>query len=51
MPDVYKACERFETLGVPFIKTPTGGSLIVFLPTDHMTMLCTCRQNEGDSIH
>ncbi|XP_064402879.1 lactoylglutathione lyase-like [Halichondria panicea] len=27
VPDVYKACDRFETLGVPFIKTPTGGKM------------------------
>ncbi len=28
MPDVYKACDRFEELGVPFIKTPTGGMYV-----------------------
>ncbi|XP_025105803.1 lactoylglutathione lyase-like isoform X2 [Pomacea canaliculata] len=27
VPDVYKACERFEFLGVPFIKTPDGGKM------------------------
>ena len=25
MPDVYKACERFEKLGVNFVKKPDGG--------------------------
>ena len=25
VPDVYKACERFEQFGVKFIKTPDGG--------------------------
>ena len=25
VPDVYKACERFESLGVNFIKKPDGG--------------------------
>ncbi len=25
--DVYAACERFESLGVPFIKKPDGGSM------------------------
>ena len=25
VPDVYKACERFESLGVPFVKKPDGG--------------------------
>ena len=25
VPDVYKACERFETLGVNFIKKPDDG--------------------------
>ncbi|KAF8057627.1 Glo1 [Scenedesmus sp. PABB004] len=27
VPDVYAACERFEKLGVPFVKTPDGGSM------------------------
>lgn len=27
VPDVYKACERFEKLGVEFVKTPDGGSM------------------------
>lgn len=27
VPDVYKACERFESLGVNFIKKPDGGKL------------------------
>ncbi|XP_071079862.1 lactoylglutathione lyase-like [Haliotis cracherodii] len=27
VPDVYKACERFEQQGVPFIKTPDGGKM------------------------
>ena len=25
VPDVYKACERFEKLGINFIKKPDGG--------------------------
>lgn len=25
VPDVYKACERFESLGVNFVKKPDGG--------------------------
>ena len=25
VPDVYKACERFQSLGVKFIKKPDGG--------------------------
>nr|XP_023019751.1 lactoylglutathione lyase [Leptinotarsa decemlineata] len=27
VPDVYKACERFEKLGVPFVKKPDDGKL------------------------
>ncbi len=27
VPDVYKACERFESLGVEFVKKPDGGML------------------------
>jgi len=27
VPDVYKACERFEQLGVNFIKKPDGGKM------------------------
>ncbi len=27
VPDVYKACERFESLGVEFVKKPDGGTL------------------------
>ena len=27
MPDVYAACERFEKLGVDFVKKPDGGSM------------------------
>uniref|UniRef100_A0A2C9KT36 lactoylglutathione lyase n=1 Tax=Biomphalaria glabrata TaxID=6526 RepID=A0A2C9KT36_BIOGL len=27
VPDVYKACDRFEQLGVPFIKKPDGGKM------------------------
>ncbi|KAL4238723.1 Lactoylglutathione lyase [Mactra antiquata] len=27
VPDVYKACERFDKLGVKFIKTPDGGKM------------------------
>lgn len=26
VPDVYKACERFEALGVNFVKKPDGGN-------------------------
>lgn len=26
VPDVYKACERFEKLGVNFVKKPDGGN-------------------------
>lgn len=25
VPDVYKACERFEKFGVNFVKKPDGG--------------------------
>lgn len=32
VPDVYKACERFEKLGVKFIKKPDGGKYFVILP-------------------
>ncbi|XP_003388487.1 PREDICTED: lactoylglutathione lyase-like [Amphimedon queenslandica] len=27
VPDVYKACERFEALGVEFVKKPDGGKM------------------------
>lgn len=27
VPDVYAACERFEELGVPFVKKPDGGKM------------------------
>ena len=27
VPDVYAACERFESLGVPFVKRPDDGSM------------------------
>ena len=30
VPDVYKACERFESLGVPFVKKPDGGGCDIF---------------------
>ena len=29
MPDVYAACDRFEKLGVEFVKKPDGGQLVV----------------------
>lgn len=29
VPDVYAACERFEKLGVEFVKKPDGGSMKV----------------------
>ena len=28
VPDVYKACERFESLGVNFVKKPDAGIYI-----------------------
>ena len=31
VPDVYKACERFEKMGVKFVKKPDGGNLIFLL--------------------
>ena len=27
VPDVYAACERFEKMGVDFVKKPDGGSM------------------------
>ncbi|EDO29146.1 predicted protein [Nematostella vectensis] len=27
VPDVYKACERFDNLGIPFVKKPDGGKM------------------------
>jgi hypothetical protein len=30
VPDVTKACERFEQLGVEFVKKPNDGMLIVY---------------------
>ena len=27
VPDVYKACERFEKFGVPFVKRPDDGKM------------------------
>ena len=30
VPDVYAACERFEKLGVEFVKTPDGGELFSY---------------------
>jgi lactoylglutathione lyase len=27
VPDVYAACERFEELGVPFVKRPDDGKM------------------------
>ena len=27
VPDVYAACDRFEKLGVEFVKKPDGGQL------------------------
>ena len=30
MPDVYQACERFEKLGVKFVKKPDGGKSAFF---------------------
>ena len=34
VPDVYAACERFEKLGVEFVKTPDGGKYfsVICLP-------------------
>ena len=37
VPDVYKACERFESLGVPFVKKPDGGGCDIF-----SFFLCFC---------
>ena len=31
VPDVYKACERFEQLGVNFVKKPDGGKNSIFI--------------------
>ena len=31
VPDVYAACERFEKLGVEFVKTPDGGELVSYV--------------------
>lgn len=46
VPDVYKACERFESLGVPFIKTPDGGkdlwSFLDGLQRDILSFSCYC---------
>ena len=30
VPDVYKACERFESLGVNFIKKPDAGNVLMW---------------------
>ena len=37
VPDVYKACERFESLGVPFVKKPDGGGcdFVVVVVSSH----------------
>lgn len=29
VPDVYKACERFEALGVNFVKKPDEGKMLI----------------------
>ena len=31
VPDVYEACERFEKLGVNFVKKPDGGNISILL--------------------
>ena len=35
MPDVYKACERFEKLGVNFVKKPDDGKTLFILGKPH----------------
>jgi hypothetical protein len=38
--DVYKACERFERLGVEFVKKPDDGKLICLLILLIINFLC-----------
>lgn len=33
VPDVEKACERFENLGVTFVKKPNDGELLIIILT------------------
>ena len=40
VPDVYKACERFESLGVDFVKKPDGG-IVDPKPVRHDTVPVT----------
>jgi lactoylglutathione lyase len=41
VPDVYKACERFEKLGVEFVKTPDGGENAPSRVLHHSSSLST----------
>ena len=41
MDDVYKACERFERLGVEFVKKPDDGKLICINFYSSSILCCT----------
>lgn len=47
--DTYKACKRFESLDVPFVKKPDDGSFSSRLYIQ-LQMLC-CFANELNSCH
>lgn len=38
VPDVDKACERFESLGVKFVKKPNDGKFFSFLIKSNQVM-------------
>lgn len=41
VPDVYKACERFEKEGVQFRKTPDGGNMKGLVREERYLFICT----------
>lgn len=53
VPDVYAACERFEKLGVEFVKKPDAGGRQTVDPSPVYVCFTVSfhRQNEGVSIH
>lgn len=56
VPDVYKACERFEALGVNFVKKPDGGNCPIPLMLQKQTcsehlIFAQCRKDERTGIY
>ena len=51
VPDVYKACERFEKLGVNFVKKPDDGMYNIANFRAINAIFILLREDEGSSFH